>query len=183
MFEKYIDYIIKNNEGGYVDDKYDSGGATKYGISNRFLKVNKIDINNDGVVNKKDIKDLTKGDAKHIYKKHFWNPLYEELKDQYVAYRIFDSSILMGKVKIIKIVQYTLRFHNIKDKINQTIEADGIFGQNTLYASNNDKDLKPVLDLKIKQELTKISLKNNNKRFLKGWINRVERCPHWLMKY
>ena len=49
-FEEAWSYV-KENEGGYVNDKNDKGGATKYGVSLRFLKGlerDEGDINGDG---------------------------------------------------------------------------------------------------------------------------------------
>lgn len=45
-FEDFVKVILKH-EGGYVDHPNDPGGATKYGISLRFLQKNGIDLNLD----------------------------------------------------------------------------------------------------------------------------------------
>ena len=52
-FEKAFEYVIAN-EGGYVFDKNDPGGATKYGISQKAYHT----LN---------IRALTLDDAKKIY--------------------------------------------------------------------------------------------------------------------
>ncbi|KKK79728.1 hypothetical protein LCGC14_2830570, partial [marine sediment metagenome] len=49
-------------EGGYSNDKNDAGGETNHGISKRSYP-------------ELDIKNLTKDDAKKIFKRDFWNPL------------------------------------------------------------------------------------------------------------
>jgi len=61
--EKYtrcVDIVI-DIEGGYVFDKDDPGGETKYGISKR----SHPDL---------DIKNLTKDDARKLYFKEYWVP-------------------------------------------------------------------------------------------------------------
>ena len=57
-FKDIINNVLQS-EGGYVYDKDDPGGETKYGISKRAYP----DF---------DIKNLTKDDAKAIYLRDFW---------------------------------------------------------------------------------------------------------------
>ncbi|MDR2666787.1 MAG: hypothetical protein LBB34_01555 [Holosporales bacterium] len=54
-------------EGIYIDDENDSRGATKFGISLRFLKgldIKEGDINDDNKISEEDIKDLDEEKAK-----------------------------------------------------------------------------------------------------------------------
>ena len=51
-FEQIIDSVLEH-EGGYVNDPYDKGGETKFGIAKRWYP----DI---------DIKNLTKSDALYV---------------------------------------------------------------------------------------------------------------------
>ena len=58
-FDEIIDITLKH-EGGYVHDPKDLGGETNFGIAKRFYP----DV---------DIKNLTKEEAKEIYKKDYWD--------------------------------------------------------------------------------------------------------------
>ena len=66
-FEDYLKVILKH-EGLYSNHPKDPGSSTMMGISLRFLKMKGIDINNDGDINIKDIKELTveKADRKSV---------------------------------------------------------------------------------------------------------------------
>ena len=46
-FDTAIKKVLKH-EGGYVDHKNDPGGATKYGISLRFIRQSNTDLDLDG---------------------------------------------------------------------------------------------------------------------------------------
>jgi lysozyme family protein len=70
---EYVINIILNNEGGYNNNSNDKGGATKFGISSRSYP----DV---------DIANLTKTEAKNIYKRDFWdNYLYKKIENLEVA--------------------------------------------------------------------------------------------------
>lgn len=58
LFEKSLEFVSKW-EGGFSDDKFDPGGKTKYGISQKSYP-------------KLDIANLTKETAKEIYRRDFW---------------------------------------------------------------------------------------------------------------
>ena len=86
-FQPAIDFVFQN-EGGFTWDSLDTGGATKYGISTKFL--NKISY-------PKAAKDLTKEDALYIYLDYFWKPyLFYKINDQKIANDYFDLSVNAG---------------------------------------------------------------------------------------
>ena len=64
-FDKAMEHIFKW-EGGYVNDAKDPGGETKYGICKRSHPT-------------VDIKNLTKDQAKVIYKREYWDKCVAEL--------------------------------------------------------------------------------------------------------
>lgn len=192
-FGKFFDHLLID-EGGYVSGKQarkikDRGGATKFGISLAFLLSIGIqredleadgDINNDGVVDENDIVCLTKEQAKILYFKYFYNPLYELIQSKEVANRIFNFGVNAGKRTSVLVLQRT---------VNQVLKAnvlkvDGIFGKNTLDAVNgiiaNKLHLVPgnLYDSYIINiELFYRGLKKPN--FIMGWLNRLRRKLNW----
>ncbi len=112
-FDNIIEYIIEEWEGGEVNDPNDPGGHTKYGISkNAFPSVN--------------ISELTKKDAKSLYKKNYWDTAYcNEIPKELRAIHL-DTAINMGVHAAISILQEA-----------GGTSKDGIFGPKTKAAARD----------------------------------------------
>ncbi|MDR2666497.1 MAG: hypothetical protein LBB34_00030 [Holosporales bacterium] len=134
-FEKGWEYV-KKNEGGYIDDEDDSGGATKYGISLRFLKgldIEEGDVNDDNKINEEDIKDLDEEKAKELYYVHFWlPPKCEEINDTRVAIKLFDMCVNFGVGGGAKVIQRAVNSNYDYNKLT----VDGKIGKASLSAIN-----------------------------------------------
>tara|TARA_R100000479_G_scaffold175060_1_gene125012 strand:+ start:994 stop:1470 length:477 start_codon:yes stop_codon:yes gene_type:complete len=112
-FEHIIGDVLEH-EGGYVNDPYDKGGETNFGIAKRWYP----DL---------DIKNLTKSDAINIYYNEYWKPskadnLPNDLKATY-----FDMCVNMGQHRAVKILQQAINSR----KMNK-IQEDGVIGKITL---------------------------------------------------
>lgn len=164
------------NEGGFVNNKNDTGGATNYGISLRFLKNGNIDINLDGYINIQDILALDKAKASKIYQEHFWdNHQYKNIRNAQIAAKIFDMSVNMGAYQTHKILQKAI--NQVNDKY---LAVDGIFGTNTLATINKliriGKSEQLLNAIRTQCAIFYKSLVIANpklKVFLKGWLRRA----------
>jgi lysozyme family protein len=143
------------HEGGdtVTDDKDDTGGLTKYGISQQSYP----DV---------DIKGLTEAMAKTIYKRDYWDRVKADAIDnQAMANSIFDCAVNMGVSRAAKLAQEVAG-----------ASIDGKIGSQSLGKLNNiDPE---IFDLKYR--LAKIRFyaglcnkKSSQKKFLLGWINRT----------
>ena len=81
-FNRYLPILFKF-EGIYSNDKYDPGGETKYGISQRFHP----DI---------DVKNLTKKQAADIYYREYWLAAGCDRMEYQMAVVVFDTAVNMG---------------------------------------------------------------------------------------
>lgn len=81
-FDSCIGFVLAA-EGGYVNDKYDSGGETKYGISKKSYS----DV---------DIRNLTLDEAKAIYKKDYWDACGCDSLKEPLDIVVFDTAVNMG---------------------------------------------------------------------------------------
>lgn len=91
-FQKAIKHLFYL-EGGYSNNKYDKGGATNYGITqktyNAYLK--KQNLQN------KTVKNITKEEAISIYYQEYWLPSgANKITDFKLAYLLFDSCVNHG---------------------------------------------------------------------------------------
>lgn len=167
LFEKIFNYLIYV-EGGYTDDKYDKGGKTKYGI---------IELEARKYGYKGHMKDLTLELAKEIYfKKYYKKNRLEEIDNDEVALSICDWTVNSGAWGLKK-AQQTL------NELGYNLVVDGIFGTKTLQALNT-VDVNKFLELyHEKQRLFYNNIVKRNptqKKFLKGWLNRVDRKENYL---
>ena len=144
-------------DGAYTNDKRDSGGETKWGIS----KTAHPDLN---------IKTLTYKDAKAIYEKEYFNKLYDSIRNEKLAFKVFDMGVLMGPYTAVRLLQKAIV------KYRATIKVDGRFGPMTSAAINMTEDdvLYEAYLAELRARVYWITLiKPWNKAFLKGWTNRI----------
>lgn len=136
-FDSCVEFILKA-EGGYVNDKYDAGGETKYGISKRSYP----DVN---------IKNLTLDDAKAIYKRDYWDACgCGDLKEP-LDVIVFDTAVNMGVGRAKEFYQKV---------------------QMALYESESNAVI-AYLELRDKKYNSIVASYPLQKRFLKGWHNRM----------
>jgi lysozyme family protein len=97
-------------EGSYTNDPNDPGGETNWGLS----KKSNPDL---------DIKNLTKEQAKTIYKERYWNKINGDLLPYPINIIGFDRSVLYGTGKANEWIKqssnaYDLLFYSLKYTIS-----------------------------------------------------------------
>ncbi len=146
--------IILSHEGGWVNDPDDFGLETNMGITKRRYP-------------NEDIKNLTINRAKELYYQDFYRPLnLFYIKNDLLALHIFDMAVNAGKKNAVKLFQ----------EILFGCDNDGEIGPVTAQAwsyADITTDLVAAYIAKRIEYYYKVSLRRNNKKFLKGWINRV----------
>lgn len=163
-FEKAFKFT-EENEGGFINDPRDKGGATIFGISSKWFP----DVYNE-VINEKD-PEKRHTIVENFYFEEFWNKKYDLFFSEPLAIRLFDLSVNLGKSKAVKLLQSTFN-----DLSQVKIPEDGKFGDGTLRAVN----LPPIghnefyQSYKKKAEQYYRSLADFNV-FGKGWLNRLNR--------
>lgn len=149
-FDAAIDFVLQN-EGGLSNDPQDFGGLTNFGISQKTYP----DV---------DIKNLTRDEAKEIYRKDYWH--YDTIENQRVATKLFDAAVNMGPVRAVRILQLALGAIEVGP-----IVSDGIFGSHTadcINAADPDK----LMD-EYKARLAKYYCELNQPEFTLGWLRRA----------
>jgi len=117
-FCKAFDLLIYN-EGGFVNNPNDAGGATKYGISSRSYP--NVDIAN-----------LTLEQAQEIYKRDYWHKSGADRFMTCKAVQVFDAAVMEGVYTAVK------RAQSIANQVTRhDIAEDGIVGPKTLQAVQN----------------------------------------------
>lgn len=164
---------VLESEGGYVNSRYDRGGATNHGISsstwNAFAKKH---IGVEPTV--ENLKQLTPEGAKKIYKEEFWKPSkVGEINDPVIRQLYFDFYINSGRDAAVK---------NLQRAINQLggqVDVDGFIGSETIEALNRYPNPGGIYEQYKKNRIDNYhKIVNNNKsqkEFLNGWINRMDK--------
>lgn len=170
---KYAVGIVLRHEGGLSNDKADPGGITKYGLSLRFLKQEKLDIDGDGEVDKDDIIHLDLAEADELYAKYWWDKYhYNNIKDLTLATKVFDASVNMGPSEAHKILKRAM--NHIMDL---PIVESGDIDARTISLANhlNAKDLLENFRTEEKDVYMEIiERKPSLKVFESGWLRRAE---------
>lgn len=152
-FDLFIERVL-SSEGGYVNHPKDPGAETKWGISKRsYPNVN--------------IRELTREQAKEIYRRDFWNEIDGNKLHEDVAFQVLDAAVNHGKGNAIRWLQ---RAAGCAD--------DGVLGPISHAAIARI----PAVDLILRfnaerlEFYTKLSTWST---FGKGWIRRIAENLRW----
>ena len=115
--------VVRRWEGGLVDHPSDPGGITKWGISLRFLRGIGFDVNGDGVVDGRDIRQLTEEQVSDLYRGNFWDICRCDDLPAGVDLIVFDCAVNQGPGRSTRLLQKSVG-----------ARADGNIGPKTMAA-------------------------------------------------
>lgn len=178
--KKTIDHIITleggdKPDGGYTNDPQDSGGPTKYGITEKTARA-------WGYTG--DMRHLTREQAFEIYSSEYWHSVEADQLlnvSLELAEEVVDSAVNMGDHRAGEILQRCLNALNDRGNLYPDIVADGDIGPATIRTVKDYADARDVRTL-VKAcnclqgafyiELTEE--REKDEKFLYGWLrNRV----------
>jgi lysozyme family protein len=173
-------------EGLFVDDPTDRGGATNMGVTIATWRQVGCDKDGDGDIDTDDLRLLSQDDViNRVLKPHYWNRWRADGIDNQSVANLLVDWVWGSGVHGIKIPQRLLG-----------VVSDGIVGPVTLAALNGYPDQKELFDKIFRARVDFINgivqrsvtayenglgrsateselLKHTQKRFLKGWMNRL----------
>jgi lysozyme family protein len=145
--------VVIGHEGGYVNNPYDPGGETKYGVSKRAYP-------------SYDIRNLTEAQARGIYYKDYWVPTRCEVMPLSLAIVVFDAAVNNGVGRAIKWLQEAVG-----------VEADGIIGEQTLAALGK-AEVEPTIQLFHGSRIHYMASLQSWGTFGVGWSRRLALLPY-----
>jgi len=155
-WDKCFDLVIVN-EGGYVDNPADPGGATNWGCTKAVWEQY---IGHE--VSKEDIRNLTKEDVKPLYKRNYWDAIHGDALPSGLDYCLFDCAINSGVGRAAKFIQEIVG-----------VFADGAIGNNTVAAINQMNTVTMINEFSDKRQQF-LELLKTFPVFGKGWTKRVQ---------
>lgn len=119
---------IVEREGGYVNDPDDPGGATNFGVTIHTMRRLGLDLDKDGDVDARDVRQLTRAQAVDIFIEHYFEkPRIGQLPEQLHA-TVFDMYVNAGG-NAIKILQKLLC------EFGEQVTIDGALGPQSVSAA------------------------------------------------
>lgn len=162
MFEQAVERILKH-EGGYVNDANDTGGATKYGISQKSFPG--LDIDN-----------LTIDEAKEIYKREYWDRSICAELPLPLSFNYFDAIVNCGFGNAGKILQRAINRKLLSEEAGKSpIAVDGMVGPITSrWAKFYGRSLGEFFTIeRIRYYVKLADRRPASRKFLRGWLKRA----------
>lgn len=153
--------VLKSHEGTrYTNYSWDPGGATKYGITLRYAQSIGaldedhdgkpdivLDLNDDGVIDEKDIMLIDEPKAMEIYGRWWRKCGYSKIVDQMVATKVMDISVNLGPRGVTKsgrIIGAHIMVQRAINACGYKLLEDGYLGPVT-FAALNECDPRELL--------------------------------------
>jgi lysozyme family protein len=155
-WDKSFDLVIVN-EGGFVNNRKDPGGATNWGCTQAVWEKY---VGHSVTVD--DMKALTKEDVKPLYKRNYWDALHGDAIPSGFDYCLFDCGINSGVGRSAKFIQEIVG-----------VAPDGAIGNNTVTAINLINTVTLINEFCDKRQAFLESLPTFA-TFGKGWTKRVQ---------
>lgn len=167
-FDRALDYLFTDEGVKFVNDPDDSGGPTKFGVTQKSYS-NFIGY----PVTADMMQALTEEDVTLFYRHEFWTPLsLGRVNDPGIAIAIFDTAVLYGITATACMTQQAL---NVSGGL---LRVDGILGDRTIELLNQATRLAFLNDFKrfVMQRIdTLVRTNPKDAKFRQGWENRAQR--------
>lgn len=177
-FDSAFDHVL-GVEDGFVDDPKDSGGATRYGITERVARAN-------GYTG--DMRELPLETARRIAKKQYWDILNLDAVaalSSRVALELFDTGYNMGVSVAGRFLQRALNVLNDGATRWPDLTVDGVVGPMTVHAfakllqQRKDRGERAMLNALNSQQVVRYmeiaEARPKDEAFVFGWLDkRVE---------
>lgn len=174
-FNAAFDHVL-GVEGGFVDDPSDSGGATRYGVTERVARAN-------GYTG--DMRELPLETARKIAKRQYWDVLSLDAiaaLSSRVALELFDTGYNMGVSVAGRFLQRALNVLNDGGTRWPDIAVDGVVGPMTVHAfakfvqQRGDRGERAMLNALNAQQAVRymeiVEARPASERFAFGWLDK-----------
>lgn len=164
---------VLHHEGFFSDDPDDPGGATKYGISLRWLRAKGGwgDFDGDGDVDRDDIWAMREEDAVEAYHRFWWQAYGYGDFQLVVGAKVFDLAVNMGPLPSHRILQRGVRAAG-----GPVLVDDGMLGPMTRagVAQVSPEDLRVAMRSEAAGHYRLLIRGNRTfEKYRRGWLNRA----------
>ena len=153
LFKKALAFVLKW-EGGFVNDPDDKGGATNKGITqytyNSYLKSKGMQT--------KSVRNITQAEVEEIYYKQYWLKSGCEKMSKKFAVLCFDTAVNMG---------------------TGIVKATGMTRNEEFLKAAEYKFPEKYIEAK-RAKYYEFAKYGNQKKFLNGWLNRLNAVAKFI---
>lgn len=169
-FQEALKFTLKW-EGGYSNDPSDSGGKTNYGVTHFTYKLYR---KKKGLA-PRDVRLITREEVIDVYRTLYWDASNCDRFPKKIAIAVFDFAVNSGVSRAIRKLQQLVR-----------TPVDGRWGPKSQAALCEHIEQFGVEDLVqqylwIRQRFFKAIAKGKNRKFLRGWLNRLNDLDKLLL--
>lgn len=181
--DQIIEQIIDEEGSAYTDNPADSGGPTKYGITQAELAEWR-----GHPVTADDVKALLKDEAAKIYRDRYYvKPGFDKVAalSPAIAYKLTDAGVNCGVETVSMFLQRVLNVFSQRGDFYANVKVDGSIGAGTIsslnaYLAKRGKEgemvmLRALNDLQGARYINLAETREKDEDFVYGWIlNRVQ---------
>jgi lysozyme family protein len=161
-------HFTLNEEGGYVDNPNDLGGATNFGITQITYNIWR---KHQGLL-ARSVQWISPVEVQTIYREYYWQPSYGYLFTYPLALAIFDSFVQFNPKTVL-----TFEAEALNEKLP--------IGQTDLLAklqkSDPEKTALAICNSRIAFRHQRVIEDPSQVVFLKGWLARDDRLKHEIL--
>ncbi len=173
-----IEQILDEEGAAYTNDPRDSGGPTKYGITQATLAAWR-----GHPVTAEDVQFLMMDEAAKIYRaRYYTQPGFDKVAalSPAIAYKLTDAGVNIGTQTVSMFLQRALNVFNQGGKLYPDLKADGSIGSVTIaalgaYLAKRGKDgetvmLRALNDLQGARYIGLAEAREKDEAFVYGWL-------------
>jgi lysozyme family protein len=166
-FEQALAFTLKE-EGGYVDNPDDRGGATNFGITQHTYDT----FRKNRMLPDRSVKDIEAAEIQDIYGAMYWKPAQCSKLPWKLGICHFDWCVNHGIQGATKTLQTAVGAY-----------ADGYIGPQTIAAAaavDEPTAIKKYLELRMDWYMMRADADESQRQFLHGWLARCDRLNTYL---
>lgn len=165
-FNVALAFTLKE-EGGYVNNPHDSGGATNHGITQAVYDSWRDNLKKP----RRSVQKVSKAEVRRIYGMMYWMPGHCGEMKPALAVCHFDWCVNHGVAGAIRTLQQVLG-----------LTADGDYGPRTAaaVAAAGENAWKAYEDTRRSWYRARVEAHPDQALFLKGWLGRVDRLDAYV---
>lgn len=159
-FDTALAFVLKQ-EGGYVCDPLDRGGATCKGITQKVYDAWRTKHG----LPAQSVRDISDDEVADIYRAQYWSPVGGDFFDDVLSLVLFDSAVNCGAGRAARWLQAAVH-----------VTQDGAVGKQTIAAVHSldeQQIAESIIDTRHDYYNTIVEHDPTQARFLNGWINRL----------